>query len=223
MPHELRSLRFKAMGSPCELRLYGGARADAIAAAFGLDRMLLVPAHVPPHKRKQAISSAFHRLSMLALATQDRPRCFVSTIELEAPERPYTIETLGRLQADSPGARLFFLMGADSFRDITLWREYERILTEYDCIVATRPGVDTGADAAHLAPHVRERIVVLDADERPTESMLATPRIYLTRYVAVDVSSTELREAVARGDGIGHLVPAPVAGYIEKYRLYRNS
>ncbi|MDX2034519.1 MAG: nicotinate-nucleotide adenylyltransferase [Blastocatellia bacterium] len=201
--------------------------ADEVVRAFDLDRMLMAPAVVPPHKRKQAISSPFHRLAMLALATRDRPRLFVSTIELEAPERPYTIETLGRLQTEFSDARLFFLMGADSFRDIPLWREHERILTEYDCIVAMRPGVSaekTGAGvAAHLARRVQERVVDLRPGRRPTPEMLATPRIYLTDYVAMDVSSTELRESVARGEGIHQFVPAPVADYIEKYCLYQNS
>ncbi|MBL8186827.1 MAG: adenylyltransferase/cytidyltransferase family protein, partial [Acidobacteria bacterium] len=74
--------------------------ADAILKAFAMDRMLFVPAFVPPHKRSQQISSPFHRLAMLALATADQPQMFVSSIELEAPQRPYTIETLGRLQIE---------------------------------------------------------------------------------------------------------------------------
>lgn len=205
--------------------------AEEIVRAFDLDQMLMAPAVVPPHKRKQVISSPFHRLAMLALATSDRPRFFVSTIELEAPERPYTIETLGRLQSEFRDARLFFLMGGDSFRDITMWREYERILTEYDCIVAMRPGVsvpgssteDAGAGAAaHLARHVQERVTDLRPRRNPAKEMLASPRIYLTDYVAMDISSTELRESVARGERIQQFVPARVAEYIEKYRLYQN-
>ncbi|MFN0088164.1 MAG: nicotinate-nucleotide adenylyltransferase [Blastocatellia bacterium] len=196
--------------------------AEEIARAFDLDRILLVPAVVPPHKRKQAISSPFHRLSMLVLGTSDRPRFFVSTTELEAPERPYTIETLGRLQSEYADARLFFIMGADSFRDITMWREHERILTEYDCIVGMRPGVAHEDAAAHLARPARERVTDLRPRRNPSEAMLAAPAVYLTDYVAIDLSSTDLRDAVARGESIHHLVPAPVADYIEKYRLYRN-
>jgi len=197
--------------------------AEAILQAFRMDRMLLIPAAIPPHKRKQTITSPFHRLSMLALATADHPQIFVSSIELEAPDRPYTIETLGRLQQERPAARLFFVMGADSFRDVTMWREHERLLTEYDCIVATRPGVSqTEAAAAHLARKLQANIVDLRSQRIPTEEMLATPRIYLTDYVAMEISSTGLREAAARGEGFRDQVPASVAGYIEKYRLYRS-
>src|SRR5262249_60578931 len=86
------------------------------------------------------ISSPFHRMAMLALATADSPKMFISTVELEAPAQPYTIETLGRLQTELQPARLFFVMGADSFGDVTSWREYEAILSEYDVVVAMRPG-----------------------------------------------------------------------------------
>src|SRR5262245_64106421 len=63
-------------------------------------------------------------MAMLALATADSPKMFISTVELEAPSRPYTVETLGQLRTELQPARLFFVMGADSFADVTSWREY---------------------------------------------------------------------------------------------------
>lgn len=210
--------------------------AEAALDAFALDRMLFVPAFTPPHKRKQSISSPFHRLAMLALATADSPRMFVSTIELESPSRPYTIETLGRLQAELQPVRLFFVMGADSFRDVTSWREYEAILSGYDVIVATRPGCHSGENdeiAGHLAPRLQKRITDLRGAAYPFSKDLASrdlanedlesPRIYLTDYVAVDVSATGVREAVEQGRSIDEMVPPPVAAYIEKYGLYRKT
>ncbi len=206
--------------------------ADVILDAFQLDRMLFVPAFVPPHKRKQTISPAFHRLAMLALATADRSRMFVSTIELEAPESPYTIETLRQLRADLGDVQLFFVMGADSFQDITIWFDYEKLLMEFDCIVAMRPGYLTDSGevphiAAHLARHLQERVTDLRGNRFPNigqaNEMAAPTRIYLTDYVAVDVSATQLRESVARGEAIEEWVPKAVAGYIAKYGLYQNS
>lgn len=198
--------------------------AEAILEAFAMDRMLFVPAFVPPHKRDQRISSPFHRLAMLALATADQPRMFVSAIELEAPQRPYTIETLGRLQAEFGDAQLFFVMGADSFRDVTLWREHERLLTEFDVIVATRPGYESDQNiAAHLAPKLRAVCVDLRGGRFPSPEYLAAPHVYLTDYVAMDVSATAVREAVERDQPIEKFVSPVVAAYIEKYQLYRKS
>jgi nicotinate-nucleotide adenylyltransferase len=199
--------------------------AEAALTAFAMDQMLFVPAFTPPHKRKRAISSPFHRLAMLALATADSPTMFVSTVELEAPSQPYTIETLGRLQADLDPARLFFVMGGDSFREVTSWREYEEILSAYDVIVATRPGFDWFGNDDHtlrrLAPQLETRIVDLRG-AFPSDEDLKSPRIFLTDYVAVDVSATGIREAVEQGRSIDEMVPPSVAAYIKKYQLYRK-
>jgi nicotinate-nucleotide adenylyltransferase len=206
--------------------------AEAVSNVFALDRVFFVPAFTPPHKRKRAISSPFHRMAMLALATADSPRMFISTVELDAPTRPYTVETLGRLQTELQPARLFFVMGADSFGDVTSWREYEAILSEYDVIVATRPGC-RGADndaapygeetVGSLSPQLRSRIVDLLGGARPSEEDLKSSRIYLTDYVSIDVSATGIREAVEQGRSIDDVVPPSVAAYIEKYRLYQKS
>jgi len=204
--------------------------AEAVLSAFALDRILFVPAFTPPHKRKRMISSPFHRMAMLALATAGSPEMFISTVELEAPSRPYTIETLGQLQTELQPARLFFMMGADSFIDVTSWREYETILGEYDVIVATRPGY-RGHDGARsceeavgtLAPQLRRRIVDLRGGSCPLNEDLKSPRIYLTDYVSIDVSATGIREAIEQGHSIDDLVPPPVAAYIEKYRIYSKS
>lgn len=193
--------------------------AEAALNAFAMDRMIFVPAFVPPHKRKQTISSPFHRMSMLALATADSPRMFISTVELDAPSRPYTIETLRRLQAELQPVRLFFVMGTDSFRDFTGWREYEAILNEYDVIVAARPGYDD----SEIAERMAARIIDLRGGLYPSSEDLKSPRVYLTDYITVDVSATSIREAIEEGRSIGDLVPSSVATYIEKYQLYRKS
>src|SRR6185295_9075661 len=101
--------------------------ARRVQKLFGLDEVMFVPACVPPHKRDAGISSAFHRFAMLALATEKDERLRVSTIELDQPDRPYAVETVARMQAElGSGVRLFFIMGADSWAEITTWREWRR-------------------------------------------------------------------------------------------------
>jgi nicotinate-nucleotide adenylyltransferase len=201
--------------------------AEAVLAAFAMERVIFVPAYVPPHKRGQALSSAYHRMAMLVLATIDAPQMFVSTVEIDSPTRPYTIETLQRLQLSRPEWRLFFVMGADSFMDITSWYEYQQILSGYDVIVAARPGYSDEKSIAGqlllLAPELRERVVDLRGGLFPTDRQLMTPHIYLTDYAEVDVSATTLREVAAKGGNIDRLVPPAVAAYILKYGLYHNS
>nr|MDQ3805119.1 nicotinate-nucleotide adenylyltransferase [Acidobacteriota bacterium] len=175
------------------IALYGGtfdpvhaghtAVARNLLGLFALDEVLFIPAYVAPHKRGRAVSPALHRHAMLALATQGEGRFRVSTVELDAPQRPYTVETLSRFRGEWGGAaRLFFVMGADSWEEITTWREWERVLSLADHLVVTRPGYELPIE--HVTPAVRERVVDLrGATAERAAAALAEPggaRVYLT-------------------------------------------
>lgn len=112
---------------------------QTLAQLFRLDEFVYIPAFHAPHKKDKRPTSAFHRFAMLCLATKEDAQLKVSKMELELPERPFTIETLARLKAEFPGDRLFFVMGADSWQEITTWREWEGVLTAVSIIVVTRP------------------------------------------------------------------------------------
>ncbi len=206
---------------------YGHLRVAAtICEAFALDRFFFVPAFVPPHKRDRQISAPYHRYAMVVLATLNHPqiartKLTVLTIELEAPTRPYTIETLQRLQTIHPTADLFFVMGADSFAEVNLWRDYERLLTKYNIIVAARPPADE-VSAQHLSAKCQSHVVDLRGGQRPDLAAFDEPKVFLTDYVAVEIAATQVREAVRREQPIAEFVPPDVARYIASYDLYRN-
>ena len=197
--------------------------ARRVQKLFGLDELFFVPACVPPHKRGAGISPAFHRFAMLALATQQDESLRVSTLELDNPERPYAVETVARMR-EQLGAdyRLFFVMGADSWSEITTWREWQRLLTMCDHVVVSRPGYElnkpaAGANLIDLRGKTDDEIGALI-------SQSASPAVFVTDAVFEDVSATEIR-AVARqrdADALTKMVPREVATYIEKYGLYRN-
>jgi nicotinate-nucleotide adenylyltransferase len=204
------------------------AVARSLLKLFGLDEILFVPAFVAPHKRDRKVSPAFDRHAMLALATQGEGSFRVSTVELSAPERHYTVETLTRFcERLGETARLFFVMGADSWEEITTWREWERVLALTDQLVVTRPGYALPVE--HVTQAVRERVVdVRGATRERVELELEAadgPRIYLTDAVNVRVAATDVRAAVARGDWdvLSELVVPAVAEYIRKYGLYRET
>jgi nicotinate-nucleotide adenylyltransferase len=196
--------------------------ARSVAQLFALDQLIFVPAFVPPHKRGAGISPAFHRFAMLALATGDDASFLISTIELDEPERPYAVETVARIQ-DQLGSdsRLFFIMGADSWAEITTWFEWEKLLHTCDQIVVTRPGYElveaNGAAVSDVRGMSEDDVSVLieSHDER---------QAFFTDAAILDVSATAIRAAARAGDRekLREAVPAGVANYIEKYELYRN-
>ena len=91
---------------------------ERLLAQFGLDEFVYIPAFHAPHKKRLAPTPAIDRYAMLALATNNEPNISVSMIEIEVPHKPYTVETLGRLNELLADATLFFVMGADSWREI---------------------------------------------------------------------------------------------------------
>jgi nicotinate-nucleotide adenylyltransferase len=154
---------------------------------------------------------------MLSLVTNDEPRFTVSRIEIDAARPLYSVETLPRLIEEFPDDELFFVIGADSWSEITTWRQWETVLTLMNIIVVTRPGYLIGFD--HVTDDVRERVV----DMRGLDAFEMEPaqRIYVTDAVQLDVSATDIRRKIRSGDASWRDdVPAEVAKYIEKYQIY---
>ena len=200
--------------------------AKKVSQLFEIDELLFVPAQVAPHKLTRPVTPAIHRYAMLVLATQQEPRLRVSTFELEASDRRYTVDTLAHFQSEvGESADLFFVMGADSWAEITTWREWERLLGLVNHIVITRPGYDINLDLVNSS--VRERIVDLRGSKQIPRVVneAAVEKIFITDAVMLENSATEIRRAVREDDWnlLTRLVPLPVADYIRKYELYRES
>ena len=197
------------------------AIADALLDQFALDQFVFVPAFHAPHKKRKTPTSAYDRYAMLCLATQVDDKTSVSKMEIEMPERPFSVETLSRLAAERPADEIFFVMGADSWMEITEWREWEKVLSLTNHIVVTRPGVEIGF--SHVTDGVRNRIADLREERekgRKGEREKGVA-IYFTDVVNVDVSATEIRQKIRESDASWRDdVPAEVAKYIEKYQIY---
>jgi nicotinate-nucleotide adenylyltransferase len=200
--------------------------ARTISRLFEIDELFFVLAQVAPHKILRPVTPALHRYAMLALATEDDPRLSISTFELEAPGRSYTVDTLAHFRSlwhDS--ADLFFIMGADSWSEVSTWREYERLLSLVNHIVVSRPGYELAL--GHMKPQLAARIMDLRGagSERVAEIIRSKQeaRIFITDAVMTDVSATNIRQAVRNKSELTSVVPAVVANYIGKYGLYRDS
>ena len=200
--------------------------ARGVQNLFAIDQMIFVPACMPPHKRNANITSAFHRFAMLALATQADPAFKISTVELDNPDRPYAIDTVSQVQAEfGPRWRVFFVMGADSWSELTTWHKWQRLLASCSSIVVTRPDHDLdNAEAARVARlcdvrglSASEISAELDKDEKP--------RTFFTDTAMTNISATAIRMAVRAGDHekLSAMVPQSVAAYIEKHRLYTRT
>jgi nicotinate-nucleotide adenylyltransferase len=221
--------------------------ARRVSELFEIEKVLFIPAQMAPHKIGRPVTPAIHRYAMLALATQHEPRLSISTFELDAPDRRYTVDTVEYFQGVlDQSTELFFIMGADSWSEITSWREWERLLGMTNHIVVTRPGYEptrthVGAlserivdlrtslecgDSSPLSPHLERDVLTKAATSRRTPKGRSDEQgIFFTDVVMNDASATNIRRLAAEGriDELVEFLPGPVLEYIKKYGIYRNS
>lgn len=185
------------------------AVAGAAHEALRLERVLFLPAGVPPHKPGLVIAPAADRVAMVSLAIAGNPAFELSRVDVDRAGPSYTADSV-RLIAEAERAagrepELVLIMSAETFAGLPSWREPERLLRACRVAVAPRaghPAPDPAWIEAHF-PGQAARVVLLDG-----------PRLR--------ISSTAIRERVATGRSIRHLVPAAVRRYIVDHGLYMS-
>jgi nicotinate-nucleotide adenylyltransferase len=185
--------------------------AECCREQAGLDRVVFVPAAVPPHKRDRVLAEPQHRLEMLRLATGGHDAFAISTVELDRGGVSYTVDTLAALAAAHPGADLRLVLGPDALADLPTWREPARILELALPLAVERESLD---DVAALAADAR--LAALLGRER-LERVVAQR----VRMPAIGIRATALRGAVAAGLSIRFLTPRAVERFIATHGLYR--
>jgi nicotinate-nucleotide adenylyltransferase len=178
--------------------------ASEAAAQLRLDRVLLTPVAMPPHKDTQMDPGPEERLELCRLAIQGDERLAVCDLEVSRGGPSYTVDTLRALHERDPEDQLTFILGGDIALGFPTWHEPEAVLGLATLAVAER----AGARRADVAERLEEAF-----PGQGTLEFFDMPRI--------DISSSEVRHRVAGGRSIRYLVPDLVADRIEQGRLYR--
>ena len=203
--------------------VHAGHIAVALAAArrFHLDAVYFIPSSRPPHKTKPALTPFVHRFAMVALACSEHKGLIPSLAEAPGEAASahvfYSIDTVRRFRREHPDDQLYFILGADQFLEIPTWRHYEALLDSCDFIIASRPGFNLDALRLVIPPEKLGRTRSQD----PHKIILRKSVFHLLTTVASHVSSTEVRQRLARHQSIHGLVPPRVEDYILGQALYR--
>ena len=171
--------------------------------ALKLDRLLLIPTGVSPHKEMAAGASTADRLAMLELSAKGIEKAEVSDIEIRREGRSYTVDTLRAIQAEHPDSELFLLMGTDMFLSFMTWREPETIM-------------QLAALAVFCRGEKGERVKI-EAQKAALEALGATAALVENPVTAI--SSTDLRRMLIFGCADPFLMPG-VGEYIRDHGLY---
>ncbi len=199
--------------------------AEQVREGFGLSRVFLIPAALPPHKTPGEVAAAADRLQMTALALENIDGLSVSDVELKRAGPSYTIDTVRHFKDQLQGrGELFLIVGLDAFLEIDSWHAYEDLLAQIAFIVINRcpSGGDVDAGWKRLGDYLQGRISPhyrLDTSRSCFRRPGSQP-IHVWAIDAVDVSSTRIREMIKKGRPIDQLVPPKVAQYILTKGLY---
>ena len=170
--------------------------AEAAIEELELDRIIFVPAGVPPHKQDHGVSAAQDRLAMLELALTGRPEFMISKIELGRHEPSYTLNTLRQFRGKHPEDTFYFIIGSDNICEMESWHHPEMIFQIARVAATGRPGFTPEGKFAAAVEYFKMK--------------------------PVDISSTRIREKVKAGESISGMLPATVEQYIIERKLYRS-
>lgn len=178
--------------------------AEEVKTRLNLVEIIFVPAGQPWLKAERPVSPVEHRLQMLRLALADKSYFKLSSIEIERTGPSYTVDTITELR-DKLGSEeeLFFILGWDSLAELPQWREPSRLIKMCYLVAVPRPG------------YPRPKLKALEVIIRGLSQ-----RVMLRDKPEIDISASAIRERVARGLSICHLVPGPVNRYIKEQGLY---
>jgi nicotinate-nucleotide adenylyltransferase len=192
---------------------------QAAAESLGLTRIFVIPSNVPPH-RPQPYASSFHRFAMASIAVAGRSGWVASDLELrlDGDSPSYTSVTLQRFHERGYGpAELFFIIGADAFSEIGVWKDYPKILERAHFAVVSRPGSPVD-DLPRRLPLLASRMARPPIDPMSQLDTL----IFLIDARTSDVSSTAIRRRRAEGEPITGMVDRGVQQHIEQHGLYTS-
>ena len=183
------------------------ALAQAALAQLALDALHIVPTGQAWHKARR-LSAAADRLAMTRLAFAGLERVVVDEREIQRAGPSFTVDTLGALQVEYPGANLYLILGADQVAALPNWHRWQEVLKIAIICIADRAYYTGAEDAFNPELQAAHPVVTLQLPLMP-------------------VSATDIRQQIASADPGSPdwhgLVPEPVASYIEHHRLYLSS
>jgi len=177
--------------------------AKDVLRKFSLDKIIFIPAGNPPHKTNKEITDKKHRYEMVKMSISNIPQFCLSDFDIKNHKPNYSYITIDYFKKCYKNDEIFFIIGADSFRDFPLWKNYRELLTMCNFIVVSRPGVDKN-----------EYYKKFSGDENFSS-------VFFIDDVHYDLSSTELRESIKNKTPCKENFPQGVLEYIKEKELYR--
>ncbi|MFQ3338736.1 MAG: nicotinate-nucleotide adenylyltransferase [Colwellia sp.] len=194
--------------------------AQAVANQLNLTEVLLIPAHIPPHKISAKLvphASAEQRAAMVEIACQKSELFTCDLRELKRSGHSYTVDTLKELKQQYPTKALFFIIGMDSLLTFTTWHKYKEILSLCHLVVNTRPNYSI----EQLNEETETLLSNCQTADLTELTLVNHGKIFFAIKSFLDVSSTQIRRRLAQKKAYNHQLSPSISEFIHKNKLYR--
>lgn len=198
---------------------YGHLRpAQQILQELELRELRLVPAAHPPHRRTP-VATCGHRVRMLELAVAERADLRVDDRETYRQGPSYTVITLESIRAENEAQSICLIMGTDAFRGIESWFRWKRLLQLSHIVVLQRPGWRTPIATEDMPLWARDAI----CNDSQQLAKKTNGLVMFHPVVPQDISASNIRMMIARGESVTGMLPEVVLSYIRSNQLYGYS
>jgi nicotinate-nucleotide adenylyltransferase len=197
-----------------------------VKAGFGLDKILIIPSALPPHKELDGVVDAEDRLEMIRLAFSDDPNFVISDVELKRSGPSYTIDTVRHFKSISPeNTELYLIVGLDAFLEIDTWKSYDDLFLLIPFIVMSRAINKENSTELKWKPlkNYLQSKISKGYTFSPTQSSFIHDKkqpVFVFNVAPVYISSTTIRKHIKEGRSIKRLVPDMVEDFIKAKGLY---
>lgn len=186
-----------------------------------LERMLLIPCGMPPH-REQPDTDPDTRLAMLKLAITDFPELEIDDRELRRDGPSYTVDTLGSIRKEFPDMPIAACIGTDAFLHLNTWHRWKELFELAHVIVAHRPGWSIEKIKEQLPKELQQEVAKRMTEDLSEITTGDHGKLLDLKVTDIDISSSNIRQRVNNHESISGLVPVGVEGYIKRHHLYLN-
>jgi len=194
--------------------------AQAVADELGLQKVLLIPAHIPPHKISPDLvphASSQQRAAMVEIACQSSTIFLCDQRELQRSGHSYTVDTLKELKLQYPNQPLYFIIGMDSLMTFSRWHQYQEILSLCNLVVNTRPNYSFN----QLNDETKELLTNHKTTDVTQLIQYEAGRIFFAKQCFFDISSTQIRQQLMKKQRCDQQLLPSISEYINKNNLYR--
>ncbi|HOL22710.1 MAG TPA: nicotinate-nucleotide adenylyltransferase [bacterium] len=172
--------------------------AEKAREEFALEKILFIPAGIPPHK-KETFASPYHRLKMVKIAISNNRHFKASDMEIKRDKPSYTFDTVISLKMQNKGAEIFFITGEDIFYELKTWYRYKELVKNVTFLIAPRK--EKKKKEIPNIPHLKYKFI---------------------HSPLLDISSSYIRGCLTKGKSVKYLLPDRVIEYIRRHKLYEN-